>query len=236
MISEFFFFWIFFILLVEILVSKSNTNYILSLFFYILLVGIIFLFWKEFDLFASILLAVYSSVFLILLLFYVYFNRYINKIFSETTADLSVVWDILIFISSVISIYSLYTFNGYFFFQNTILNINFSWIYQIIFIDSYWSFAEKSVYTTNLMHVVLYKLFSIEIFFLNVYLLLGLLASIVFLFFLKINYNPAFLTKFFSLSRYSFHFFFFKNSRVRVMNAFRRQIRLKNTSNIKFKF
>jgi hypothetical protein len=235
MFSEFFFFWIFLILLCEILVSRSNTSYTLSLFFYIIITGVIYLFWKEFDLFASILLAVYSSVFLVLLLFYIYFNRYITKIIFETVVDSQFFVDFIVLISSIFVFYIHFFFDGFFFINQSLFSANASWLYILLFVDSYTNFFEKSVYTVNLMHVILYKLFAVEIFFLNVYLLLGLFSSAVFLLFLKITYNPSFLNKFLAISRYSFNFFFSKNSRIRTVNSLRRQIRLKNTSHIKYK-
>lgn len=235
MFSEFFFFWIFLILLCEILVSRSNTNYILSLFFYIIITSVIYLFWKEFDLFASILLAIYSSVFLVLLLFYVYFNRYVTKIMFESVISSQFFIDFIVFVSSIFFFYIHFFFEGVFYINQSLFSASTSWLYSLFFVDGYSSFFEKSVYTTNIMHIIIYKLFAIEVFFLNIYLLLGLFSSTVFLLFLKITYNPSFLNKFLAISRYSFNFFFSKNSRIRTVNTLRRQIRLKNTSHIKYK-
>lgn len=91
-----------------------------------------------------------------------------------------------------------------------------------------------SLPAATLMHTVLYKAYVVEIFFLNIYILLGLLLSVGLLFLFKVWLNPATVGRLYTGMRRQFAFFFPTNVRMRVMNKFRRQGRRRNSSHVLF--
>jgi hypothetical protein len=64
--------------------------------------------------------------------------------------------------------------------------------------------SEGEVFTAALMHNVLYKLFAVDVFFLNVYLFFGLMFSVLLIHVLKLIVNPAFISHLISSMRFKF--------------------------------
>jgi hypothetical protein len=201
-----------------------------------ILILVLWLFWLEFDLFASILLALYSSVFVLLSLFILYFNRYWGKLSANDIAyGSSSSVDFITIITIVLLPFGLFFFDGFIVIGGSPVYNNYSWILKLVSYDYYALAGDNSSMSAALMHNILYKLYTIEIFFFNVYLFFGLVFSVGLLYIFKIWLNPAVIGNIFSLMRFKFYFFFPANFRVRVMNKFRRQSRRKNTSHIKYR-
>ncbi len=55
-----------------------------------------------------------------------------------------------------------------------------------------------------LMHLIIYKFYVIDIFFLNIYLLLGLVGTVSFLYIFKLWNNPITIHRLFIFMRFNF--------------------------------
>lgn len=199
---------------------------------------IIFLFWREFDLFAALLFALYASVLILLSLFLLYFNRYWGRLTTETTYSSALIADWVIVALLILSISALLFFDdsaSYLCVNNSFFSTTYVWFFKLAHYD-YWNLLTNPlILSAALMHTVLYKFFAAEVFFLNIYLLLGVVLAVSILYLLKFWLNPSTLINIFSLMRFKFFFFFPTNSRVRAMNKFRRQGKRKSTTHVKYK-
>lgn len=143
--------------------------------------------------------------------------------------------DFIVIITIVILPFGFFFFDGFINIGGSYIYNNYSWILKLVGYDYYMLGSDNDAMSAALMHNILYKLYTIEIFFFNLYLFFGLIFSVSLLYIFKIWLNPSVVGNIFSLMRFKFYFFFPANFRVRVMNKFRRQSRRKNTSHIKYR-
>lgn len=176
MLVEFTLFWLFFLCVSELLITR-HAAYGVSMLFTLIISLVVFLFYYDFDLFGSILLVLYSSVFLLLSMFILYFNRYWGKSNSASYVE-SALLDVGI-ICALICAPTLYvTYESPLYINNALVNAATVWYFRFVGYDFVASLHNAEALTVSLMHSVLYKVYVLESFFLNVYLFIGLVLSV----------------------------------------------------------
>jgi hypothetical protein len=144
------------LLIFEILITKSIFKILILVFSNLLICSIVSIFFLKLEIFGLTLILVYSSVFLILFLFINYFEEK--------------------FLISNFKIFFIFIFFFIFFFLKFYifnqLSFNFFWI------NYYFLLKFKIIKFTNLIHVLLIKIYNIETVVINIYLLIGLLSSL----------------------------------------------------------
>ncbi len=207
---------------------------LVTLQYLLILQVVVILFWYEFDLFASMLLALYSSVFLVIALFIVYFNSYWEKMGGFIYIfDFFV--DNFMYMGMLLMPCYTYYYSNYTYLNNMFNWITECWFFKLGFYDYFNTFSESEIMTVSLMHNVLYKFYALETIFLNLYLIFGLFISVIGIYLFKVWVQPNIILQTIASGRKSNGFFFTMLSRSRTISQFRRQVRRKNTSHIKYK-
>ena len=116
-----------------------------------------------------------------------------------------------------------------------LVTLDSSWAQLLVCYDFYTLSHDYVYMSVVLMHSVLYKLYVVENLFLNIYLLLGLVCAVALSSILRGWINPAAIVKLVATSSFNGWFSAFKDSRILTVNKFKRQLRRKNTSSIKYK-
>lgn len=148
---------IIFLIILELNITSKLINFLSLLYSLIIFFFIIIFFILKLDLLAISLFLVYSSVFLIFFLFYNIFNeKIVIKNFNKT---------IFILIFLIFSINYKFNFNL----------INYFWINYFKILNF------KIIQFTNLMSILIFKLFYLETIFINLYLTIGLVVSFIIL-------------------------------------------------------
>jgi len=183
MLVEFFLFWLLLLCLCELMVTRS-TAYGVSMLISVILSAVILLFLYDYDLFGSVLLALYSSVFLLLSLFILYFNRYWGKAASAWYANLALVDWVLIL--AILCAPTPFVINdGRFYLNGTTVRSMGYWATHLVNYDYYATLQNCEMLTVSLIHNLLYKFYVVEVLFLNVYLVFGLVLSVALLLLFK---------------------------------------------------
>lgn len=196
---------------------------------------VILLFWHEIDLFASMFLAIYSSVFVVLSLIFVYLQRYITRSLLDSASESPTNLELLMLLVLLVCCWTSTSVGGLAHTGNGVLSVASAWSLLVNYSDFYAVSLNYTTATSSLMHAVLYKMFNFEVLFFNIYLFFALVLSTIILLLLKLLLNPAIIGRLLATTRLHFWFFFPTNTRVRVANKLKRQVRRKNSSLIRFK-
>lgn len=153
---------IFLIILILVEIIKTNNNIkLLSLNYTNLLICVIYsCFLLNLELFGITILLVYSSVFLILILFSFIFNYRGFK--NKNNLNISI--HLIIFLA---------LFTSLVFYKTQKNLILYSWL------SPHYMLILKNTQFINIIHIIIVKLFQIEVLILNYYLLIGLISSIL---------------------------------------------------------
>lgn len=206
------------------ILTATELSKTLSYACYTIVLNILLLFALDLDLLASALLAIYSSVFLFLTLLSLVQNSYEAATVSNPQQHIKLFALLLVFVLTTYLTLKL-TANPA---QPTSIDY-----FSLLWFDVY-SFAQDFIYSAAVgLHFMFYKIFIGETIMFNLYLLLGLMAAVFVLNFLrkqktkthsnlKLNKASKFLNTAPTLTS------------VKSVYSFRRQVRRKNNSNSRF--